>query len=171
MRVWTCDVYYGARCGARPQGLLLPSFHSTQCEVPALLMCTFSQPGCFHLLLEVDQGGERAVEMAHSDATSEGCSVCESHNLKNEADKKLICFLSSPGIGSSKQRQWKFPGNPVVRTLHFHCWGHGFFILDWGTKIWWCIQKTPKQTKNNVSDQILPPPGMIAATAPAFGCL
>ena len=28
-----------------------------------------------------------------------------------------------------------------------------------------------KQTKNNVSDEILPPPGMIAATAPAFGCL
>ena len=108
------------------------------------------QLGWFHLLREVDQGGERAVEMAHLDASSEGhsvCSVCESHNLKNEADKKLICFLSSPGIGSSKQCQWKFPGNPVVRTLSFHCWGHGFFILDWGTKSWWWSQKNPKTNK------------------------
>lgn len=36
-----------------------------------------------------------------------------------------------------------------------------------------CGQKKPqnKQTKNNVSDEILLPPGTIAATAPAFGCL
>lgn len=97
----------------------------------------------------MDQGGEKAVEMAHSDASSEGhsvCSVCESHNLKNEADKKLICFLSSPGIGSSKQCQWKFPGNPAVRTLSFHCWGHGFFILIGELRVGGGAKKTPKQT-------------------------
>ena len=27
---------------------------------------------------------------------------------------------------------WEFPGRPVVRTQHFHCWGQGL-ILCWGT--------------------------------------
>ena len=27
---------------------------------------------------------------------------------------------------------WEFPGGPVVKTQHFHCWGQGL-IPGWGT--------------------------------------
>ena len=42
-----------------------------------------------------------------------------------------------------------FPGGPVIKTPHFHCWGHGFNPW-WGTKIphvALCGQKKKKKEK------------------------
>ena len=54
---------------------------------------------------------------------------------------------------------WEFPGSPVVRTRHFHCWGPGS-IPGWGTKIPQAAQSGQKKKMfidERLGDQIQPP--------------
>ena len=57
--------------------------------------------------------------------------------------------------------QGDFPGGPVVKTLYFHCRGHGFDPW-WGTKIPHAPQYSRKKKRlwkfYNAQDSALPPP-------------
>ena len=43
---------------------------------------------------------------------------------------------------------WDFPGDPAVRNLHFHCWGHRFNPW-WGNLDPTSIMAQPKKEKKN----------------------
>ena len=47
----------------------------------------------------------------------------------------------------------EFPGSPVVRTQHFHCWSLGS-IPGWGTKIPQAIVQLQKNQTNQPNKQI-----------------
>ena len=69
---------------------------------------------------------------------------------------KMIIIFSYPNIKFHFKITLlgEFPGGPVVRTWHFHCWGPGS-IPGWGTKIQqavWCSQSN--LIKDNLKNKI-----------------
>ena len=72
-------------------------------------------------------------------------------NSQNNIEKEKMRELM---FSNFKTYYREFPGGPVVRTLCFHCRGHGS-IHGWGTKILQAMQQGQKKKKTYYKDTVI----------------
>ena len=99
---------------------------------PCVLLRTEAESQPFHLTI---CARPEAMEHLHSGSRPVFSSNRNTASGKTDKVKKSLI-----------RRSWDFPGVPVVKTVCFHCRGHGFD--PWlGPKIWHAAQRGQKLNK------------------------